>query len=293
MTSKPMRTFNSITNTRHGLMIYNRNDLYVGRSLEIYGEYSELEADFLASLIRPGWTVIDVGANIGALTVPLSKMVGDHGKIIAFEPQPVCHMTLCGNLMLNSLLNVRPVWAACSNRTGQIEVPFLDTFAKQNFGSLSLIGQTGMPIPCVKIDDLGLKPQLIKIDVEGMEPEVLEGAQKTIETCLPLIYMEVDREAPAERAKNWLRARGYSGIWHRPALYNAANYFGNPENVFPNTASLNALCIPACAQVNGSDPELTWFTPLNEPHAAVGDVSAIAESLTPESPARTVAIEEA
>src|SRR5512139_1143204 len=74
---------------RHGVFAYNRNDIYIGRSLSVYGEYSEAEVAFLSRLLAPGDTVVEAGANIGSITVPLARVVGAGGRLIGFEPQRV------------------------------------------------------------------------------------------------------------------------------------------------------------------------------------------------------------
>ena len=62
-----------VKNTRFGPLMYNLNDLYIGRSLDLYGEYCIHEARIAMDLLRPGMTAVDVGANIGALTVPMAR----------------------------------------------------------------------------------------------------------------------------------------------------------------------------------------------------------------------------
>ena len=54
-------------------------------------------------------TVVDVGANIGDLTVPMSRMVGDSGRVYALESNPEIFNVLCANLALNSIFNVKPI----------------------------------------------------------------------------------------------------------------------------------------------------------------------------------------
>ena len=55
--------------------MYLLNDAYIGRSLDVYGEYSEGEIDLFRQLLRPGDVAIDAGANIGALTVGMARLV--------------------------------------------------------------------------------------------------------------------------------------------------------------------------------------------------------------------------
>src|SRR5512146_3600825 len=70
-----------------------------------FGEYAPVETDVLTSLVRLGDTVIDVGANIGAMSIALANVVGNRGKVIAIEPQRVCFMCLCANVALNSWIH--------------------------------------------------------------------------------------------------------------------------------------------------------------------------------------------
>ena len=70
----------ALRNCRYGTMLYPANDTYIGRSLELYGEYSPFEVDFYAYVLRPGDGVIDAGANIGALTTSgVGDLVGPSG----------------------------------------------------------------------------------------------------------------------------------------------------------------------------------------------------------------------
>src|SRR5262249_11514521 len=79
--------FNRLTRTRQGMMLYNRHGVYVGRSIELYGEYSRSEQDLFRQAVQPGWLVLEVGASSGAHTLMLSRQVGKRGMVIAFEPQ--------------------------------------------------------------------------------------------------------------------------------------------------------------------------------------------------------------
>ena len=57
--------FNVLKTCRHGLMVYNRNDAYIGRSLDLYGEFSQGETELFQQVVGIGDVVIEVGANIG------------------------------------------------------------------------------------------------------------------------------------------------------------------------------------------------------------------------------------
>ena len=79
--------FQRLIRAKHGLFLYNKNDLFVGRSLETYGEWCERELDVLLPIIRPHDVIMDVGANIGPHAVPFARKVGPGGFVYAFEPQ--------------------------------------------------------------------------------------------------------------------------------------------------------------------------------------------------------------
>ena len=89
--------FNCLKTCRYGRMLYNKNDAFTGRSLELYGEWKQKELDLLAQVIRPGSLVVDVGANIGCHTLFFAKMAGLRGKVFAFEPHRLLFQTLKNN----------------------------------------------------------------------------------------------------------------------------------------------------------------------------------------------------
>src|SRR5882672_8881146 len=98
--------FNVLTESRHGLMLYNRYDIYIGRSLELYGEWSHGEIALFEQVLQSGMVAIDAGANIGTHTLALARAVGPTGAVYAFEPQRIVFQTMVVNVALNSLTNV-------------------------------------------------------------------------------------------------------------------------------------------------------------------------------------------
>src|ERR1043166_2989498 len=251
---------------RHGLMLYNRYDMYVGRSLALYGEFSEYEVELFENFVRPGGLIVDVGANIGTHTLFMAHAVGVTGTVIAFEPQRLVFQALCANLALNDIVNVMAYQCAVGCVAGSIKVPVLKPDEIQNFGGLMLGGaQEGESVPVVTLDSLGLmKCSLIKADVEGMEQDVLRGAEQTIRRHRPLLYVENDRAEKSAALIELIQRFGYRLWWHLPPLYHPANIAGNTDNVFPGIVSVNLLCVPREIPCNIKDlrevrgPEDTW-----------------------------------
>jgi FkbM family methyltransferase len=234
-----------IKRTRFGLMAYNINDQYVGRSLDCYGEYSQGEAQLFAQIVGPGATAIDAGANIGALTVFLSQTVGPRGRVIAIEPQRAMYQLLCTNLALNEIANVRALHAGAGRTAGRAFVPDYDYARPGNFGGVELGDTQGEPVDIITIDSLRLPQcQLIKIDVEGQEQAVIAGAVETIMRCRPILYVENDRRDRSPELIRQIQALDYSLYWHLPPLFRPDNFYGNATNLWPGMVSIDMLCVP-------------------------------------------------
>jgi FkbM family methyltransferase len=245
---KPFLTWldrvNQLKKCRYGEMLYQPNDLYVGRSLDLYGEFSEDEVALFRELLKPGDTAVDVGANIGAHTVALARLVGSTGRVAAVEPQRLAYYCLCANVALNNLHHVVCHQAVAGAAAGTLVVPDLDPEAEQNFGALELLALPpdvpGQAVPVRPIDDLRLPAcHLLKIDVEGMERQVLAGAAQTIRRDRPFLYVEDDRPDRSAELRAALDALGYVLYFHQPPYFNPDNFFHNPTNIFANTVSLN------------------------------------------------------
>ena len=230
---------------RHGRLSYLLHDAYIGRSLDVYGEYSEGELDLFRQLLRPGDVAVDVGANIGALTVGMARMVGPGGAVIAFEPQRTIFDILCGNLRSNGLANVTAHRRAIGSQPGAIRVPPLDYAGPENFGGVALGGAQGDEVEIVTLDSLALpRLRLLKVDVEGMEREVVAGARETIARLQPALYIENDRADRSRALVSLLFDIGYRLWWHIAPLFNPDNFFRHPEDIFGNVVSFNMIGFP-------------------------------------------------
>ena len=239
--------FNHCVRAREGYVVYNRNDIYIGRAIESYGEYAEIEAQLLRQLCPVGGSVIEVGANIGTHTLVLAKAVGTSGSVIAFEPQRVVFQTLCANLALNSLTQVDARHAAVGTSTGWVGIPEIDYSLIANYGGLEIgTFAAGTPVRLARLDEefTGARLDLVKVDVEGMEREVLLGAQGLLSRFRPLLYVENDRIDRSEALIGMLLAQEYRLYWHLPPLFNPDNFFANPANLYPGIVSVNMLAIP-------------------------------------------------
>ena len=232
---------------RNGVFMYNKNDAYIGRSLDVYGEFSELESELFRHILQPGMTALDIGANIGVHTVAMAQMVGEQGRVVAIEPQRIIYQMLCGNLALNNVANTVTLMVGIGRENGMINLPVIDYNRQNNFGGVSLSSYAaGETVQLVTIDAMNLPHcNFIKLDVEGMELEALQGALQTIRKHKPILYVENDRPEKSEPMLRFLLSEGYRLFWHLPMLFNANNFYGVAENIFPGLASINVLGLPA------------------------------------------------
>jgi FkbM family methyltransferase len=146
--------------------------------------------------VKKGDVVIDVGANIGYFTLLFSKLVGDVGKVISFEPFNYFYDRLISNIELNKLRNVvainKGVYSKrkkCLFKRGFPSTAIVDLIKKDD--DLNRYCKSEV----VSFDDWFFysclnRLDFIKIDVDGTEFEILEGAQETIDLFRPVLLVE-------------------------------------------------------------------------------------------------------
>lgn len=242
-----------LARTAHGAMLLPLNDTVVSRCLLLYGEWAFAEMALLAPLLQAGDVVVDCGGHVGAHALVFAQRVGAQGRILSFEPQRLLYQHLCANAALNGLTNVVAYWAALGEKAGTIRPPEISSAQQANLGGLSLQDaalQSGpMLVPLMAIDQLALAAcRLIKIDAEGMEREVVLGARQTIRRHRPLLYVENNDRRRSPALIDTIAGLGYRLFWHFSPYFRPGNPNRQTQNVFPNTADPNMLCVPAEAE---------------------------------------------
>lgn len=193
-------------------------DTAVGWCLRLYGEFArpelDLLSDYMTHLGAPG-TFIDVGANVGAICLPLAQRHPDW-RVIAVEAHRGLSGVLAANALNNQLVNLDWHHAAAGAAAGLTEFPALSLGSRTNFGNLGAHMNADTPteqVRVVALDDLAPSDtRLVKVDVEGAELEVLRGATRLLRDIKPVWLLEAKREdQPSVRAvADMLRDAGYS-----------------------------------------------------------------------------------
>jgi len=158
------------------------------------------ELEFIISVLRPGMTFLDVGANAGLYSIPAAKKV-QHGKVYAFEPSAWTYELLTKNARLNKVGNLEAARSAVGDYTGeatlQVNVPGkdgLNTIGKPVHEDSEIAGTEKVPI--TTLDDFlrqhAVSPvDVMKVDVEGAELMVFRGAKGLLaKSDAPLILYE-------------------------------------------------------------------------------------------------------
>jgi FkbM family methyltransferase len=167
----------------------------ISTHFEAYGGHTRNEIAMVRSLVAEGDAIVDVGAHIGAFTVPLARQAGATGVVVAIEPDAVNLERLYQNVVANDVADRVIVVEAVIAGAGQRVRAVPDA---ANTGALHFVSDAEAgPVRAVTLDAaiaraLGSRrPNLLKIDVEGLELTVLRSAAATIDAARPIIYCEV------------------------------------------------------------------------------------------------------
>lgn len=161
------------------------------------GDWFESEMEFWRSCLKPGMTVIDVGANAGVYTFSAATRVGAKGKVVAIEPFPACVGYLEETCRVNQFDWVKVYGAAASDRTGSVRLSIQGASELNEVIADDVEVKPGqsVEVACVTLDSLMDTEQLtavdfLKLDAKGHEINVLRGAQRLLAEFSPVILYE-------------------------------------------------------------------------------------------------------
>tara|TARA_R110002020_G_scaffold292709_2_gene508095 strand:- start:1904 stop:2623 length:720 start_codon:yes stop_codon:yes gene_type:complete len=185
--------------TNYGTYLGYSNDLAFQQLSKNQFEDAEVES-YIRKTIKPEDICIDIGANIGRISVCLSERCK---KLYSIEPQLNIYLALCGNLFLNSCFNVTPLNIAAFSSNGNFSIApqeKLDGWVGDyyggddkvtSWGSISLELTPNGTIKGRKLDEIINDPiDFIKVDAEGGDLDALMGCQNIINKNKPKIIFE-------------------------------------------------------------------------------------------------------
>jgi FkbM family methyltransferase len=172
-------------------------DDYIGRMVRFFGDLDPALSGVIRSILRPGDVVLDVGANVGVVTLQAASLVGPSGHVFAFEPLTQLSTLLRNSIAENKFNNITIIECALSDKpgVGRMEV------APTSLGCASLSESgNGQVCEMKRLDDIEFgdetkSPRLLKIDVEGHESRVFAGGERFFRECPPdfVLFESQDR----------------------------------------------------------------------------------------------------
>lgn len=193
------------------------------------GDWFEREMEFWRSSIKPGMTVIDVGANVGVYTFSAAIRVGEEGCVVAVEPFSGCVRCLQETCRINELSWVKVCAGAASNQEGTAKLALykaseLNEIVDSNSQLVSASG-TFEEVKCFSLDSLIEQENLskvdfLKIDAEGHEIKVLEGSSRILTDFAPTILYEnvAGNKGDNIDVANFILSKGYQLFRYQPYL---------------------------------------------------------------------------
>jgi len=194
-----------------GTRLHCDTSSFIEWSLYFLGEYEPETVDLLGRIVRPGWTCVDAGANIGYISVILARAAGPGGRVYSFEALPAMSERLAANIALNGLSNVRIETICLGESRGEANF-FAPRAGISNVGQSSLyldrhpdLGAADVVrhvVQTLPFDEFAEREKLaswdfLKIDVEGAEGRVLTGAERSLRRWHPLILFEANAATQA------------------------------------------------------------------------------------------------
>jgi len=186
------------------------------------GEHEPEVQNAISSIVRPGWVVFDIGANVGTHSLGIARIVGQTGRVVAFDGDPVNAERLREHAAANDMESTLQVVHAAvwSSSEGKI-IPFRCGRAMRSQGGVEVDGNrpvlgTGdlITVPVVSLDEFvasgSRAPDLIKIDVEGGEMQVLRGGAKLFRRKRPMFIAEIHTTRARDEIRLWMGSNAYS-----------------------------------------------------------------------------------
>ncbi|HKQ88977.1 MAG TPA: FkbM family methyltransferase, partial [Candidatus Acidoferrales bacterium] len=174
----------------------------------------------LSSHLHAGSVFYDVGAHIGIVSMFGARLVGENGRVFAFEADGDNAGRIQENLRRNKLDQVTVVPEAVWSSTGRLRFGRASAHSSRNQGAVATdsaaAGENTVEVNAISLDEFAKEhpsPTLIKIDVEGAEADVLRGGVQVFAQQKPVLICEVHHARAAQDVTQWLRERDYAFEW--------------------------------------------------------------------------------
>lgn len=179
---------------------------HMGSQIYWRGAYSGSQLKVLATLLQTGGVFVDLGANQGEFTVFAANLVGERGRVFAFEPSPVMQQRLLNNVSLNGFVQVCIEPMAVADKPGSLTL-FTPTEAYEDgtthdglptlYAKTNTAATSAIDVEVTTLDDWQrsrnvARVDVIKMDIEGAELPALQGGIDLIQRFRPFLIIELN-----------------------------------------------------------------------------------------------------
>ena len=222
----------------------------IDSAIYFYGYFEHHSTKVVYNVVKKNMVVFDIGANIGYYTLLCSSLVGENGKVYAFEPMSEAMNRIKEHCRINSIRNVvleRKALAEITKPKQPVSFQY----------SYSIVGGDSKPnteyVDFISLDDyvtINRIPSIdfMKIDVDGYEYKVISGGKNAIKRFKPLILIELGKYTlknvgdSLEELVGLLHSLGYS-CYHEKKLKPLPS-LDVLLNAVPENGTINVLCKP-------------------------------------------------
>ncbi len=219
-----------------GVSIYLDPADFIGNFALRAGDWEKFEWDWITPYLPAGGVFVDVGAHVGTYSLKAAKAIGEHGRVIAIEPNPATAAHLRQGIAASRRGNVTVVEAACGEQRSRMKLftstainTGMTSFSSEN-ASHTVVPYSSVEVDVIPLDDI-LSPlnlqrvDVLKVDTEGAETMVLRSARASVARFHPIIVVETvesqlqELHSSLQELEDLLRSYGYQKT--KTTVYNA------------------------------------------------------------------------
>jgi FkbM family methyltransferase len=256
--------------TPFALVVDEERDKVIAPFLLRHKIWEPLETQIVLNIVKPGYTVVDIGANLGYYALLFSRLVGAEGRVHAFEPEPTNYRLLSANKLINNCPQLHCEPQALSDRRGT-DTLYLSEFNLGDHRLFASAGRVAHPVSTLTLDEYWRNHvgpiDFIKMDTQGCEPKILAGMTEVIHQnrdrlgCL-MEFCPGLLERSGAGFGNFLaqlQALGAIGLWMEPMPHQGVK-LSRLENLVPDLLAIGQQFLASKAEDMSRDI-LVFFSP--------------------------------
>jgi FkbM family methyltransferase len=170
-------------------MYLDPNDGSLGGGLLLNGYMEPYICDLISNRVKLGMTCVDVGANIGYVSLLMAKKLSNTGRLYCFEPDPYTFRQLSGNIRVNNIKNASLSCNALSDQDG-FKTLYVDRNGRCLNSLYDKVGDEQLTVKLSTLDKLNVDIDVLKIDAQGADGLIVKGGLNVLSRHPPELFIE-------------------------------------------------------------------------------------------------------